>query len=197
RQLLAESALIAGIGAGLGVLIASQLERVLLSFFQNTWLFLDLRPDWRVLGFTIAVAAATCLIFGVMPALRATGVDPGAAMKGASRGLSDSRERFGLRRALVVAQVALSLVLVVGALLFVRTLRNLATLDAGFQRDGILIADTDARALRLPGARGPALERDLLAAVSAIPGVDSAASAFIVPTSGAGWNDRITIDGTV
>src|SRR5581483_11172905 len=56
RQLLAESALIAAIGAGFGVLVASQLERVLLSFFQNTWLFLDLRPDWRVLGFTIGVA---------------------------------------------------------------------------------------------------------------------------------------------
>ncbi len=196
RQLLAESALVAAAGALLGSLIAVELERVLLSYFSSTWLFLDLRPDWRVLVFTSAVAAATCAVFGVLPALRATGVDPGAAMKGASRGLSDSRERFGLRRALVVAQVALSLVLVVGALLFVRTLRNLATLDAGFQRDGILIADTDARALRLPGARGPALERDLLAAVSAIPGVDSAASAFIVPTSGAGWNDRITIDGT-
>jgi len=195
RQLLAESALIAAVGAGLGVLLASQLERVLLSFFQNTWLFLDLRPDWRVLGFTVAVAAATCLIFGVMPALRATGVDPGAAMKNASRGNSDSRERFGLRRALVVAQVALSLVLLVGAVLFVRTLRNLATLDAGFQRTGILIASLDARPLRLPNTQGNATERDLLDKVGAVPGVDAVATTYIVPVSGQGWNDRIVIDG--
>ncbi|HZR23859.1 MAG TPA: ABC transporter permease [Vicinamibacterales bacterium] len=195
RQLLAESALIAGIGAGLGVLIASQLERVLLSFFQNTWLFLDLRPDWRVLGFTIAVAAATCLIFGVMPALRATGVDPGAAMKNASRGNSDTRERFGLRRALVVAQVALSLVLLVGAVLFVRTLRNLTALDAGFQRTGILVAGLDARPLRLPTSQGVTLERDLLARVGALAGVDAVATTYIVPVSGAGWNDRIIVDG--
>jgi putative ABC transport system permease protein len=195
RQLLAESALIAATGAGLGVLIASQLERVLLSFFQNTWLFLDLRPDWRVLGFTIGVAAATCLIFGVMPALRATGVDPCAAMKSASRGNSDSRERFGLRRALVVAQVALSLVLLVGAVLFVRTLRNLATLDAGFQRTGILLAGLDARPLRLPTAQRTAVERDLVARVAAVPGVDAVATTYIVPVSGQGWNDRIIVDG--
>jgi putative ABC transport system permease protein len=195
RQLLAESALIAGIGAGLGALIASQLERVLLSFFQDTWLFLDLRTDWRVLGFTIAIAAATCLIFGAMPALRATAVDPGAAMKSASRGNSDTRDRFGLRRALVVAQVALSLVLLVGAVLFVRTLRNLTTLDAGFQRTGILIAALDARPLRLPTAQGASVERDLLARVAAVPGVDAVATTYIVPVSGQGWNDRIIVDG--
>jgi len=195
RQLLAESALIAAIGAGFGVLVASQLERVLLSFFQNTWLFLDLRPDWRVLGFTIGVAVATCLIFGAMPALRATGIDPGAAMKSASRGNSEGRERFGLRRALVVAQVALSLVLVVGAGLFVRTLRNLATLDAGFQRTGILIAGLDARPLRLPTMQGAAVERDLRARVGAVPGVDAVATTYIVPVSGQGWNDRIVVDG--
>src|SRR5581483_6583510 len=73
RQLLAESALVAAAGALLGSLIAVELERVLLSYFSSTWLFLDLRPDWRVLVFTSAVAAATCAVFGVLPALRATG----------------------------------------------------------------------------------------------------------------------------
>jgi len=196
-QLLAESALIAAIGAALGVLIASQLEHVLLSFFQNTWLFLDLRPDWRVLAFTIGVAAGTCLIFGAMPAFRATRVDPGASLKSATRGNTDSRERFGLRRGLVVAQVALSLVLVVGAVLFVRTLRNLTVLDAGFQRTGILVASVDARPLRLPTASEATIERDLLARVRAIPGVDAAAATYIVPLSGMGWNDNIVVDGVV
>jgi putative ABC transport system permease protein len=197
RQLLAESALIAALGGAFGIVIAAQLERVLLSFFANTWLFLDLRPDVRVLAFTIGVAAVTCLIFGALPALRATGLDPGLAMKSAARGMSDSRERFGLRRGLVVAQVALSLVLLVGALLFVRTLRNLATVDAGFQRTGILVAAVDARSLRLPATQETALERDLLEHVRAVPGVDAAAATFIVPVSGMGWNDRIVIDGVV
>ena len=197
RQLLAESAILAAVGAALGVAIATQLERVLLSFFANTWLFLDVQPDWRVLGFTIAVAALTCLVFGVMPALRATSIDPGAAMKSASRGNSDGRGAFGVRRALVVAQVALSLVLVVGALLFVRTLRNLATVDAGFRRAGILVAQVDARPLRLPGAQTPRLERELLDRVRVVPGVAAAAANLIVPVSANGWNDRIVLDGVV
>ena len=195
RQFLAESALLAAAGAALGILIAAQLERVLLSFFESTWLFLDLRADWRVLAFTSGVAAVACLIFGALPAIRATGVDSAAAMKSASRGHSDSRERFGLRRTLVISQVALSLVLVVGALLFVRTLRNLATIDAGFQRTGILLAGIDARALRLPAEQLVSLQRDLLARVRAIPPVDAAAATFIVPVSGMGWNDRIVVDG--
>ncbi len=92
---------------------------------QTTRIFVDLSLDWRVFGFTTALAALTCLLFGLLPAIRATAQTPGAAMKAGSRGTTDSRERFGIRRVLVVAQVALSLVLVVGALLFVRSLRNL------------------------------------------------------------------------
>ncbi len=197
RQLLAESALIAALGAGMGVLVASQLEQVLLSFFQDTRLFLDLRTDWRVLAFTIAVAGITSLIFGALPALRATRLDPGTSLKSAARGNSDSRERSGLRRGLVIAQVALSLVLLVGAVLFVRTLRNLATLDAGFQRSGILVATIDARQLRLPTSRAPALEHELLQRVHVIPGVDADAATYIVPVSGSGWNDRIVVDGVL
>src|SRR5581483_3916557 len=85
--------------------------------------------------------------------------------------------------------------LVVGAGLFVRTLRNLATLDAGFQRTGILIAGLDARPLRLPTMQGAAVERDLRARVGAVPGVDAVATTYIVPVSGQGWNDRIVVDG--
>ena len=123
-------------------------------------------------------------------------VDPGASLKSATRGNTDSRERFGLRRGLVVAQVALSLVLLVGAVLFVRTLRNLTVLDAGFQRTGILLASVDARPLRLPTADEATIELDLLARVRAIPGVDSAAAAYIVPLSGMGWNETIVVDAS-
>ena len=197
RQLLVESAIIAAAGGAIGVAMASELERVLLSFFASTWLFVDLHADWRVLVFTTGVAAVTCAVFGAMPAVRATAVDPGGAMKAASRGLSDSRARFGMRRALVVAQVALSLVLVVGALLFVRTLWNLATLDAGFQRDGLLVADMDTRRLRMPSARQPVFERGLIDRVRGIPGIDAVAATYIVPVSGRGWNEQIVIDSVV
>jgi hypothetical protein len=89
------------------------------------------------------------VLFGPAPAVRAPGVAPGAVLKSAGRGMSAGRDRFGLRRVLVVAQVALSLVLLVGALLSVRSLSNLMTLDAAFQRDGILVLDVTSQASKL------------------------------------------------
>jgi predicted permease len=136
-------------------------------------------------------------VFGLTPAIRATAAAPGLAMKAGSRGSTDTRERFGMRRVLVVVQVALSLVLVVGALLFVRSLRNLMTLDAGFRQDGVLVASIDLRAARIPpGARRAALD-GLTRQLTTLPGVDAGAAASIVPVSGAGWNDRVLIDGQV
>ena len=116
-------------------------------------------------------------------------------MKAGSRGSADSRERFGLRRSLVVVQVALSLVLVVGALLFVRSLRNLMLLDAGFRQDGVLVVNLDLRGSGIAGQGRRAAFEELSARLRALPGVDAAAEAFIVPVSGSGWNNRIVIDG--
>ena len=117
-------------------------------------------------------------------------------MKAGSRGSTDTRERFGMRRALVVAQVALSLVLVVGALLFVRSLRNLMTLDAGFRQDGILVVNLEPAARRHSrGAADGAVRRRSPTGSASLPGVDAAAQAFIVPVSGSGWNNNIVIDG--
>src|SRR5438094_2684010 len=112
-------------------------------------------------------------------------------MKAGSRGSSDSRERFGLRRMLVSAQVAMSFVLIVGALLFVRTVRNLATVDAGFRHDGILIADFDTRGVRVPPERQPEFQRQLRNRLAEIPGVEAVADAAIEPASGSVWNDRV------
>jgi predicted permease len=114
-------------------------------------------------------------------------------MKAGSRGSTETRERFGMRRALVVAQVALSLVLVVGAGLFVRSLRNLMTLDAGFKQDGILVVNMDLRRAGVPEQRRTAFFADLMSRLEALPGVASAAQAFIVPVSGSGWNQNIVI----
>ena len=197
RQLLAESLLLAAIGAASGALLAQWLSEFLVDFLrtENNRLFMALALDWRIFAFTAALGVATCLLFGLVPAIRATGAAPGAAMKAGSRGATDTKERFGMRRALVVGQVALSLVLVVGAVLFVRSLRNLTTLDAGFRQDGILVVNLDLRRAGVPEERRVALFADLTERVAAIPGVTSAAQAFIVPVSGSGWNQNIVIGG--
>lgn len=198
RQLLAESLLLAAIGAALGTLLSQALSRLMVSFLstQNSQLFVDLHPDWRVLGFTTALAVLTCAIFGLTPALRATRVAPVVVLKSTGRGMTAGRERFGLRRALVVSQVALSLVLLVGALLFVRTLRNLLTLDPGFQQQGVVITNLDLSRLNLAAERRQGFKRELLDRVRAIPGVDSAADANIIPISGNSWNGNIVVEGS-
>ena len=197
RQLLAESLLIAAIGAAGGAILAQWLSQFLIGFLNtdSNQVFVALSLDWRLFGFAAGLAAVTCLIFGLVPAIRATGTSPGVAMKAGSRGSTDTRERFGMRRALVVAQVALSLVLVVGALLFVRSLRNLMTLDAGFSQDGILIVNLDLRRAGVTEERRRDLFAELTTRVGALPGVVSAAQAFIVPVSGSGWNNNIVIGG--
>jgi predicted permease len=198
RQLLAESLLIAAIGAAGGALLAQWLSGFLVGFLNtdSNQVFVALSLDWRIFAFAAALAAATCLLFGLVPAIRATGTAPGAAMKAGSRGSTDTRERFGMRRALVVAQVALSLVLVVGALLFVRSLRNLMTLDAGFSQDGILIVNLDLRRAGVAEDRRLQFYEEITARIAGLPGVASAANAFIVPVSGSGWNNTIVIGGT-
>jgi predicted permease len=197
RQLLTESMLLAAAGAAAGALLAQYLSEVLVSLLstQGNPLFVNLNMDWRVLAFSAAAALLTCALFGLAPALRATRVGPGAAMKAAGRGLTASRERFGLRRALVVSQVALSLVLVAGALLFSRSLSKLATQDAGLRREGVLVTRLSLSSLKLPVERRLDFKRGLLERIRAVPGVESAADANILPLSGSGWNNAVWLDG--
>jgi putative ABC transport system permease protein len=197
RQLLAESLLIAAAGAAAGAGLAQSLSRVLVASLttRSEPVFMDVGGDSRVFVFVALVAAATCVVFGLMPAIRATATSPGAAMKAGSRGSTDSRERFGLRRALVVAQVALSLVLVVGALLFIRSFRNLATLDAGFTRQQVFVATLDFRRSGVPGERLRVSTAELLDRLRGTPGVESAAQVRNVPIGGSFSNRNIVIDG--
>ncbi len=106
---------------------------------------LELTPDWRVFAFTAGVAVLTCLVVGLAPALRATRGSPGDVLKSSSRGSTRDHESLGLRRALVVVQVAVSLVLVVGALLFVRSFNNLIAAPMGFQQQNVLIVEAACR----------------------------------------------------
>ncbi len=186
RQLMAESALLASAGALAGVLLAQWVSEFLVAFLntEGNPLFVRLETDWRPLAFAAGLAALTCILFGLAPAWQSTRTDPGSVMKAAGRGLTASRQRFGLRRALVVSQVALSLVLLVTALLFTRSLSNLLTQNAGFRQDGILVTNLDLTRLHLPSERRQAFKEDLARRIRALPGVGSAADSLMMP-----WGD--------
>jgi len=197
RQMLAESLLLAMAGGGAGLLLAGTLARLLASFLSTgeNQVFLALSPDWRVFAFTASVAMLATVLFGLIPALRATHLAPAEAMKSGGRGLTADRQRFGLRRVLVISQVAFSLALIVVALLFTRSLRNLLTVDLGFQRTGILVTNLDFTQLHL-AARHLTFKQELLERIRSTPGVDSAADAAIVPTSGSSSNRTVWLEGS-
>jgi predicted permease len=199
RQMLSESLLIAAIGAAAGVVLAQAFSRSLVAFLStsDSPLVVALPFDWRVFAFTAAVAVAACVLFGLTPAIRATRTPPGATMKSGSRGMTDGRERFGVRRALVVLQVALSLVLLVGALLFSRSLMNLTSMDPGFRQDGVLTASLDLRKANIPEDARAALTARLIERVRAIPGVIVVAQAFTTPVGGSFWNNRVVAGGVL
>lgn len=193
RQLLAESFLLAIIGAVAGVTLAQILTRGLVLFLstKDTPLFLGMGTDLRILGFTAALAVATCVLFGLAPALRATHLKPVTALRSGGRSVTAGRERFGLRRALVVTQVALSLVLLIGALLFVRSLQKLMAVDPGFQSNGVLAVNLNLARPQYAKERYPALHRELAERLAARPGIASVGQVGFTPLSGSGWNDVV------
>ncbi|MGI9071947.1 MAG: ADOP family duplicated permease [Bryobacteraceae bacterium] len=195
RQLLTESFLLAIVGAAAAVGLAAMLSRLLITYLstQRNQVFLELTLDWRVLGFVTGLAALTTVLFGLTPAFRASRVQPGTALKASGRGASASGESVFLRRVLVVSQVALSIVLLVTALSFVRTFQNLMRADAGFQEDHILIANFDYSPLKLPEAKQMTFKREILTRIQALPGVTSAAETLFAPLSQAGWDGTVDI----
>jgi putative ABC transport system permease protein len=196
-QLLAESLLLAGAGSALGVGLAMLLSRALVLFIStsNNPLFLDLTADWKMLGFTAALAVVTCLIFGLLPAWRATYLSPVAAMRAGGRTVTAGRDRWGLRRALVSTQVALSLVLVFGALLFERSLHNLLAVDMGFRAEGILSVDVDFTRAQYPRDQRLNVYKDLRDRLATLPGVASVAQVSFTPMSGGTWDNLVGADG--
>jgi predicted permease len=197
RQMLSESLLIATLGTAAGLLLASWLSRTLVAFLSTdtNQLFVDLALDWRVFGFTAGMAVTACLLFGLTPALRATMTDPGATIKASGRGTTETRERFSVRRALVVVQVALSLVLVVGAGLFGRSLTNLLTLDPGFRSRDLLVVNMDVRRAGVPMEQRAVLYERIVERLNGLPGVASASQVAILPVGGSVWNNHIVVGG--
>jgi predicted permease len=198
RQLLSESMLLAVFGAALGAILAAILSRGLIGFLttDGNRMFVGLGIDWTVLGFTAGMAIVTCVLFGLAPALRATQVAPASVMRSSGRGLTAGREKFSLRRALVVAQVAMSLVLLAGALLFVRSLQKLLSVDPGFRPEGIVSVSVDMKAAHYPKDRLMEVKRQMLENLVAKTGAISGGQVDMTPVSGSGWDQNVWAEGS-
>jgi putative ABC transport system permease protein len=192
RQLLAESAVLSACGTLLGLLFAQWGARLLVLELSgpSTASALSVGLDWRVLLFTASIATATALLFGIVPALRSTRVSPNEAIKAQGRSIV-GESRFGFGSMLVVAQVALSLVLVVGAGLFMRTFSTLSSVRLGFEPDPILIVSANAKRSTIDPARRADLYERLRAAAASVPGVRSAALQSITPLTNSQWSTLI------
>ncbi len=185
RQQLVEALLLAAAGSAGGLVIAQWASRLLVRQLSThaTTVFLDTKLDWRVLAFTVSVAIAVALLFGLVPALRASRSDPIDAIREHGRSTVDER-RIGFGSALVAGQVALCLVLVVGAGLLIRTFATLATLDLGFDRDRVLLARLDVPQTTAEPAQRAALYERIVATVRGMPGIAHAAMSEVTPVSG-------------
>jgi len=174
RQWLTESILLGVAGGGLGLLLALWANQLLISYLQTTPLAsLELGLDWRVLAFTLGVSVATGIVFGLAPALQASRLDIVMALKSEDAQRAGSR-RSRLRAVFVTAQVTLSVVLLVGAGLFIRSLQSANTIDPGFRVDHALTIPINLGLLRYKETEGENFYRNLLARVEAQPGVERA-----------------------
>jgi putative ABC transport system permease protein len=197
RQALTESLVLSGFGAVIGLILAAWGSRALVAQLSTRVdrVFLDLALDWRVLAFTASVTALTAVLFGTAPALRATRVAPIEALKEHGRG-SDGGKSGTLSGGLVVAQIALSLVLVVAAGLFVRTFARLASVPLGFDNSQVLVVNVSAAQARIDPAARLDLYQRLVDAVAAAPGVASAAGSQMTPiNAGLGIISVIDVPG--
>jgi predicted permease len=188
RLLFIESLIVAVTGAAFGLMFASWSSELLvrqLSTWQST-VSLDLALDWRVLAFTAALACLSAIIAGVAPVLGLTSVTPGEALKDAGRGIAGDR-RLTVRNTLVVAQIAVSLVLVVAAGLLLRTFTLLNQLPLGFVPEPLLIAELDLQGSGGPSEQRAARAERLREAAATVPGVRSASVSAIRLLTGGGW----------
>ena len=186
RQLLVENTLLAAIGAALGMALAYSLDHFLLSLAPRQSggedLGLNVNPDWRVLLFTACVAILVSILCGIVPIINSARVDPGPALKGAPQGRGPGRLSFG--RVLVIAQVSASLVLLIVAGLFLRSLNNLQSVDPGLKPDHLVLVTLDPGLSGYSAAASVVYGERLVDRVRRIPGVVDASPGFISPFSG-------------
>jgi len=194
RQLLTESTVLALMGGVLGLLLAGWGVDALVTLVAKTTP-LDVHPDAIVLGFTVGVSLLSGVVFGLAPALRASRTDLATTLKARSSRTGGLKLRLSLAPALIVGQVAVSLVLLVGAGLFARSLLKLQSEDLGFNRDNVLLIDIDPRLAGYKAQQLSGLYRQLLERIGALPGVRAASIATYSPLSGSGRSSTISVSG--
>ena len=175
RQLLTESVLLATVGGALGVLFALWIKNGLLLVAEwggREMNALDPRLDWRVLAFTLGLSLLTGIVFGILPALRSTNLDLTPTLKDTGRS-SSAIGRSWLSKSLVVVQVSVSVLLLIGAGLLVRTLRNLQHVETGFNANNLLLFDVDPGLLGYKDEKLAALYEQAFSRLEAVPGVQS------------------------
>ncbi|UWZ82386.1 ABC transporter permease [Occallatibacter riparius] len=199
-QLLTESLLLALLGAAAGMALAWKASALLLHMATPgpEPIPLDVHPDLAVLAYTLGVTVITALLFGMLPAFRATGLEFTPALKD-GRGSSSVSTRGALARSLIVGQVALSVLLLVVAGLFVRSLINLASIDTGFDKHNALVFSLDSSTANLPHKtpdeiRSVRLQEQIESRVQTIPGVQADSFAFFTFNQG-GWSDQVLFQG--
>jgi putative ABC transport system permease protein len=200
RLLFAESAILAAIGAAGGLLLAPWLGHLLLRqlITPTTPVALDLSLDWRVLAFAGSISIGTALLFGTAPAFRAARVAPIDALKQRDAGTAlraSGGRHGGVSSALIVTQVALSLVLAVAAGLFVRTFARLASMPLGFDADRVIVANINATRSSTPTAARLDLYQRIADAVDTVPGVAEASGSLITPVTGQNWTAPLIVPG--
>ena len=196
RQLLTESIFLSALGTAGGALFALWGSRLLVALLSTApgSISIDLTPDWHVAAFTASVAIGTGLLFGLAPAWRAARADPHATLKPHGRGVIEGHSRFRLGKALVVGQIALSLVSITGAGLLLASWRELATLDPGYDRDGVLLARATPSGTAVPPAARAAQYREMIARLRLVPGVTAVGAAAYTPLVSS-WNIVIDVGG--
>ena len=196
RQLLTECLLLSSAGALLGFLFARWGTALLVRYLStagNT-VFLDLSVDARILAFTAAIALVTGILFGVLPAFRSTRVSLTAAMKGSQAEQTDRGLRFRPGKWIVASQVALSLVLLVVAGLFLHSMLKLATLDIGFDRSNVLLVNSDLKLTTVPPEQYLAVHDEIESRLRSLPGVVSVGRSVRTPVSNFEWDQHILVD---
>ncbi len=195
QQLLTESLLLALLGGAAGLLATLWTARMIPGFFpENETKGLDLSLDWRVLVFTLGVTLITGMLFGLAPALQASRQNLVPSLKDESPHGQHLR-RLGLRDALVISQLALSLVLLIGAALFVRSLQRAISFDPGFAAQNLLIASMETRGASLNKQQGQTFYQETVERIGSLPGVKSVSLTRIAPISGGGQRRGIQLEG--
>ncbi|HYG81437.1 MAG TPA: ABC transporter permease, partial [Pyrinomonadaceae bacterium] len=199
RQLLTESVLLSMLGGGLGLLLAMWGVDMLVALSPAELpRIAEIGVDARVLAFTLTLSVLTGIVFGLAPALQASHLDLNEALKEGGRSVTGSRRTSRLRGALVVTEIALSLVLLVGAGLLINSFWHLTRVSPGFRADNLLTMQIALPETRYPLAephRAQAFYRQLLERVATLPGVKSVGATSSLPLAAVGWGKLLSVEG--